>query len=399
MSEDTYVSSAVNDFALTAWPAARKPLYLPTRSEWHAQDEVRKEALTITGASSPWMQQPVMGAPGTVVVLGARGRLGFACVQAFAQAGWKVWAHVRQGSALVQTSFKGELGAGMVRWTDVSMEHPQRWADLQAECGAIDVVVNAMAPRFSTKAWEADLRALNRSGIRVAKHCAALLVVPLSIVALGEQLPPVVYEDAPLPLQHRIRTRIGFLRAQTELDLRMAAEAGQRICTLRTGAFYGHPGDGWLSGAVLKSLPKGCMTWLGPYDVATPWVYIHDLAQAIERLACQRQQLGNWTRLHFAGHHVSGDQWREAISRIASQHGWLRSPNDLRAGRVHWALWKPLAWFSPRVDALCEMEYVWRTPHQLDNQQLQALIGHEPRTEWLQSVAQAMKLMFTAPAP
>lgn len=43
------------------------------------------------------------------------------------------------------------------------------------------------------------------------------------------------------------------------------------------------------------------------------------------------------------------------------------------------------------------MEYVWRTPHRLDNRRLLALIGQEPRTDWQQSVAQTVELLFPAP--
>ena len=105
----------------------------------------------------------------------------------------------------------------------------------------------------------------------------------------------------------------------------------------------------------------------------------------------------------FAYHHCINIQ-RGHICRpyhfaqqIAQQRGWVTGAADLRSGHVQWPLWKLLGCFSPRMRALGSMEYVWRTPHRLDNRRLLALIGQEPRTDWQQSVAQTVELLFPAP--
>lgn len=88
--------------------------------------------------------------------------------------------------------------------------------------------------------------------------------------------------------------------AQTELQLRMAAETGLSVCTLRAGAYYGHVAmAGWIRDSAAGQPPRAHGLGLGPYDVATPWVYVHDLAQTLERVASQRHRLGSWVRLHF----------------------------------------------------------------------------------------------------
>ena len=367
-------------------------------------------ATSVPAQTLPWQgllpsEQPHGAAPTllasrtlcTVLVLGAQGRLGYACVQAFAQAGWRVLAHVCPGSGLVQHPCEAPPVAGEVRWVDTPLTDTAGWDQLLASHGGVHVVVHAMATGFSSWAWARELEQLTRSSIAVARRCNALLLVPLSILAYGRQLPEVLREDDALPHAAMLGSYLAEVRAQTELQLRMAAETGLPVCTLRAGAYYGHAGDGWIRDSVAGQLPRGRMAWLGPYDVATPWVYVHDLAQTLERVASQRHRLGSWVRLHFAGQQRQGQDWWQALGQIAQQRGWVTGAADLRSGHVQWPLWKLLGCFSPRMRALGSMEYVWRTPHRLDNRRLLALIGQEPRTDWQQSVAQTVELLFPAP--
>lgn len=346
----------------------------------------------LPAGAAPAMVQP--GAPSTVIVLGARGRLGYACVQAFAQAGWRVLAHVRPGSALAQHQSQAPLVGGSVRWVDLPLDDVAAWNAMLAIHGGVQVVINTMATAFTTRAWANEMHQLTQTGIAVAQRSQALLLVPLSILAYGSQLPAVLREDDALPMPHQPNTVMGHVRAQTELQLRMAAESGLQVCTLRAGAFYGHAGDGWIRSAVTKNLQQGRMSWLGPYDVATPWVYVLDLAQTMECIASRRHQLGPWTRLHSAGQQRTGQDWWQALAHAAHQRGWLNDMADLYAGRTRWALRKPMGLLSPRIRALGMMEYVWSTPHRLDNQRLLALIGKEPCTDWQRSVDQTLTLLF-----
>lgn len=323
----------------------------------------------------------------TVLILGARGRLGYSCVQAFAKAGWRVLAHVRAGSAMLQASHLHH----QVRWVAVALENEQGWQQLAAQAGGVDVVVNAMAPKFSMRAWAKELQGLTEAGIRLARQLQALLIHPLSILASGTQVPAVWGESQALPEQ--ANNQLGRLRLATEVQLAQAAGQGVRICTLRTGTFYGHHGWGWISAAVGKDLRKGVMHWLGPYNVATPWAYVPDVAETMVRIAAQRHGLSGWTQLHFAGHLVRGEDWAVALEAAIRAKQWIAPDQALVRDRVRWRLWKPAAWFSSVIRALSAMEYVWRTPHRLDNTQLQALIGAEPQTPWLTSVAQTVEVL------
>ena len=320
-----------------------------------------------------------------VLILGARGRLGYACVQAFAQAGWKVLAHVRADCSLLPASGQG-LEA-QVRWINAPIDQPQAF-----KCfGDIHVVINAMAPKFTLTDWRRNLPMLTQASIEIARALQAVLVHPLSVVPYGNPLPHVLMEGS-MPAA-KVSPLISELRAHTELQLYAGSYSGVRVCTLRLGTLYGHTGWGWISTAVAKHIKEGQVDWLGPYDIATPWAYAPDVAQTMERIANQSDLLGYWTPLHFAGHLRTGQEWLQALQTSCHQLHWLPAVDSLKARKILWPWWQPVGLVSSSVRALCMMEYIWRTPHRLDNQHLHALIGPEPRTDWQRSVQQTLELL------
>ena len=329
--------------------------------------------------------------PQTVLILGARGRLGYACVRAFAQAGWQVVAQVRADSMLPNVT--GNQGADgiQVHWVAADIDDAKVWKACARRWGGIAVVINALAPKFTIRTWARELPCLTQTGIDAARLLQARLIHPLSILSAGAALPCIWLESAGLP--PAATSALAILRLATEQQLAHAAQQGVRICTLRTGTFYGHSGWGWVSTAIAKDLRKGRMDWLGPYDVATPWAYVPDVAQTMVAIAQQHQDLPVWAPLHFAGHVVTGQDWAQALQTVASGQRWIASGKALRCGRVQWWMWQPAAWLSPSIRALSAMEYVWRTPHSLDNTHLRQWIGSEPRTPWPVSVAHTVELL------
>lgn len=334
------------------------------------------------------VQSAVVPLQKQVLVLGARGRLGYACVQAFARQGWRVLAHVRSRSGLLQHD---SASTAQVRWINTGLQDAQQLQTLLAQQGQVDVVINAMAPQFSVSEWKSKLAGLNQLGIDVALQAQALLMQAISVLPYGHDLPAVLHEGQSIPGE--VTPQISALRVQTELQLQAAAREGVRICTLRLGTLYGHSGWGWISTAVAKNVHQGVFDWLGPYDVATPWAYAPDVAKTIERIAAQAPLLERYTALHFAGHLRTGADWLQATQLACHAFGWLQPHQSLRASQVQWWMWKPAGWFSPVIRALGQMQYVWRTPHQLDNTQLRALIGQEPHTPWQEAVEQTLAML------
>ena len=317
--------------------------------------------------------------PPTVLILGARGRLGLAATRAFAQAGWQVLAQVRPGAQrATQPAIAG------VWWMPVAVDDT---AALAAQAQGAQVVVHALNPAYTHKAWREEAPALMEAAIAVTRQLRATLMLPGNVYNFGEGMPPVLHEDT-------LQAATGFkgrMRVQLELRLQAATQGGDmRAVVLRAGDFFGSGTGSWLDQAIAKDLPRGRITWPGPLDVATPWAYLPDLARTFVRVAQERDRLAAFECLHFAGHHVTAQQWLHSFTAIAAEQGWLPDAGALRVGQLPWPLLRVMGLVAPTFAALADMRYLWRTPHRLDNTRLRALIGDEPHTPFDQAVRQAL---------
>lgn len=326
----------------------------------------------------------------TVLILGARGRLGLAAARAFAQAGWQVLAQVRPGAR--SQALPAIAG---VWWLPAAVHDT---AALAAQARGAAVVVHALNPAYTHKAWRAQAPGLMDAAIAVARELHATLMLPGNVYNFGEAMPPVLREDTP-------QAATGFMgRMRVTLEQRLAEatrDGRMRAVVLRAGDFFGSGTGSWLDLAIAKDLPRGRVTWPGPLDVATPWAYLPDLARAFVRVAQERDRLAPFECLHFAGHTVSAQQWLHSFAAIAAEQGWLPASGALRVGRMPWPLLRLAGWFLPTLGALAAMRYLWRTPHRLDNTRLCALLGEEPRTPFDQAVRQALADLglLAGPAP
>lgn len=314
-----------------------------------------------------------------VLILGARGRLGLAAARAFAQAGWQVIAQVRPGS----------LGPGQpeiagVGWLPVAGHET---AALGAQARGAQVVVHAMNPAYTHKAWRAQAPGLMDAAIAVTRALGATLMLPGNVYNFGESMPSVLREDTP-------QAAAGFMsRLRTVLEQRLAEathDGRMRAVVLRAGNFFGSGTGSWLDQAIAKDVRQGRITWPGPLDVATPWAYLPDLARAFVRVAQERERLAPFECLHFGGHAVTGQRWVQCMGAIAAGQGWLPATGALRVSRLNWPLLRVAGLAVPTLSALAAMRYLWHTPHRLDNTRLRALIGEEPCTPFEQAVHQAL---------
>ena len=94
--------------------------------------------------TSSTLPNPAAHSPRTVLILGARGRLGLAAARAFAQAGWQVLAQVRPAS-------HGAAGTALpaipgVWWMPVAVHET---AALAAQAQGAQVVVHALNPAYT----------------------------------------------------------------------------------------------------------------------------------------------------------------------------------------------------------------------------------------------------------
>ncbi len=333
---------------------------------------------------------PGTNGPSTVLILGARGRLGLAAAQAFAQAGWQVLAQVRPAArGPVLPAIPG------VWWMPVAVDDT---AALAAQAQGAQVVVHALNPAYTHKAWRAEVPALMEAAIAITRQLRATLMLPGNVYNFGEAMPPLLREDTP-------QAATGFkgrMRVQLEQRLHAATQGGDmRAIVLRAGDFFGSGTGSWIDQAIAKDLPQGRITWPGPPDVATPWAYLPDLARTFVRVAQERDRLAAFECLHFAGHHATAQPWLHSFTAIAAEQGWLPAAGALRVGRLPWPLLRVMGWVVPTFAALADMRYLWTTPHRLDNTRLRALIGDEPHTPFDQAVRQALADLglVTSPTP
>jgi nucleoside-diphosphate-sugar epimerase len=249
------------------------------------------------------------------------------------------------------------------------------------------VVLHALNPPYTHKAWREQAVGLMDAAIAVARALQATLMWPGNVYNYGEAMPPVLHETTPQQAK-------GFKgRLRIELEQRLAnatQDGGMRAVVLRAGDFFGSGTGSWLDQAIAKDLPRGRVTWPGPLDVTTSWAYLPDLARTFVRVAQERERLAAFECLQFAGHAVSGQQWVHSLSAAAAERGWLPASGALRVSRLNWTLLRVAGLALPTFQALAAMRYLWHTPYRLDNTRLRALIGDEPRTAFDQAVEQAL---------
>jgi nucleoside-diphosphate-sugar epimerase len=312
----------------------------------------------------------------SVLVLGARGRFGLAAVRAFAQAGWQVHAQVRPGAS-------GPAIPG-VQWHALA---PEDTAALTAAAQGASVVVHGLSPAYTHKAWRTGVARLGEAAIAVTRELGATLMLPANVYNFGESMPRVLTEDTP----QAATTFKGRLRVALEQRIREATRDGRmKAVLIRAGDFFGSGSGSWLDLVIAKDMRAGKVTYPGALDVPTAWAYLPDLARTFVEVAERRAQLPAFETLHFGGHTVTGADWTEALRDVAWEQGWLGKRGDLRVSSLSWPLMRALGLFMPTMASVCEMRYLWRTPHELANERLKALIGKEPHTRFADAVRLAL---------
>jgi nucleoside-diphosphate-sugar epimerase len=329
-----------------------------------------------------------LNSPGTVLVLGGRGRFGLAAVQAFARNGWRVVAQVRPGASTPKVSG--------VQWLAHAVDTPAGVQALIAEAEGASVVVHALNPRqYTRQAWERENWPLLQAGMSMAQALGATLMLPGNVYNFGESMPTVLMEGA----TYQPSMAMGRIRSGMEEQLELATQRGElRAVIVRAGNFYGQGQGTWLDLAMLKDIRRGKLVFPGLLDVATPWAYLPDLAQTFVELARVRADMAPFESLHFSGHTLAGHDWVRELQRVARQQGWLREEQALRVAGLPWPLLRLVGPLVPSWAALAALRYLWMQPHRLDNRRLLGYIGHEPHTPWPLALARTLQHLELLPA-
>ena len=328
--------------------------------------------------------------PSTVLVLGARGRFGQAAARAFAAAGWRVVAQMRPGGAALPMTG--------VRWVEARPDDTATLAAAADGAGA-GVVVQALSPLYTHRAWRREVPRLTQAAISISHELGATLMLPGNVYNFGAELPQLLREDTP----HIANTVKGGLRIDAETQIRCAtADGAMKAVVIRAGDFFGSGRGSWLDEVMVKNLRHGGFTYPGSMNLPHAWAYLPDLAQAFVRAAQAREQLAPFETLHFAGHTVTGAQWRDALTDIAWENGWLPAGGKLKQGSLPWPLLRLIGLVAPTFEALAEMRYLWSRPHQLVDNRMRQLLGPQRQTPFADAVRLALadlRMVATKGAP
>lgn len=301
-------------------------------------------------------------ATGTVLVLGASGRLGRHAADAFDAAGW----HVR-------TFARRPLDGADHRVGDVLDA-----AALGDATDGVDVIVNGLNPPY--RRWTREVPALTDAVIAAARGGGATLMLPGNVYAFGETMPARLdgsVPDAPT-------TTLGRVRAELEARYRAASADGVRTIVVRAGDFVEGVATGaWFEDHLVKRIGAGRMTYPGPLDRDHAWAWLPDLGRAFAALATRRDALEPFHVVGFPGWTLSGRELADALERVLGR--------SLAVDAMPWPLLRLLAPFSGDIAGVVQMRYLWERAHAIDGTELARLVPDFRATPVDAGLGQAMR--------
>jgi nucleoside-diphosphate-sugar epimerase len=306
-----------------------------------------------------------------ILVLGAAGRLGFVAAEAFRDAGWKVKGLVRPGRA------------GAVPRRVEAVEAVTRDEAVAAAQGC-DVVLNALNPVITE--WNKNALSLAYGAIAAAEGSGATLLFPGSVWNYGRNMPPLLDESTPM----QPTTRKGGMRVEIEQRIQEACDRGMRAIIVRAGDFFGGGKGSWFDLVIAKEIERSRLTYPGSLDVVHTWAYLPDFTAALVRLAGKRAELKSFEAFGFPGHPMSGHEL------IAAIEGVTKAKFNIRP--MSWWMIKTIGQFTAMGRELAELEYLWRVPHRISGEKLQAAIGDIPHTPLPQAIAASLRALGYQPA-
>jgi nucleoside-diphosphate-sugar epimerase len=319
-----------------------------------------------------------------VLVVGANGRIGRASVEAFLEAGWKVRAFVRSGSA-------DRVRSGVTIFEGDAFDAQA----VAASAEGVDVIVNALNPPYDR--WASEVPRITESILHAAKASGATVILPGNVYNYGEGMPPVLREDT----AHVPTTRKGVMREEMEEAYRKAATEGVRTIVVRAGEYIEEKETGnWFDSQISNKVHKGVVTYPGPLDRVHSWAFLPDVARAMVELAEIRATLDDFDTFGFAGFSVTGAELIEAMENAVGR--------TLKVKTIPWPIIRMIGVFNPLMREIVEMRYLWDLPHAVDGSKLARALPNFLPTELHPAIGDALRrtagatssqLLQSAPRP
>ena len=322
-----------------------------------------------------------MATNNNALVLGATGGIGGEVARQLRDAGWQVRA-LKRGAAK-----SGERKDG-ITWLSGDALNRQ---DVMEAAKGCSVIVHAVNPP-GYRQWSELVLPMLDNTIAAAIAQGATIVLPGTVYNYGPDALPVLTENS---LQHPI-TRKGAIRVEMEQHLLDASRRGARVLIVRAGDFFGpKTGSSWFSqGLVKPAKPVKTVSYPGARGIGHQWSYLPDVARTMVELLARREKLDAFASFHMAGHwDADGTQMSAAIRRVVARH----TGSAPRVVAFPWWLLTLASPFVVTFREMREMRYLWRTPVQMDNAKLIAVLGHEPHTPLDEAVEAALIGMGSIP--
>lgn len=306
-------------------------------------------------------------AKGTIVILGAAGRIGDAAARAFVEAGWNVRGVGRNARL-------GEMAPGV----DPVRADAADGDALTRACDGADVILNALNPQYDE--WDEKVIPMARNVATAAKTVGASVLIPGNVYNFGHSISMNMREDAP---QIRSTQKAGIRIELEGLFRRLAEKNGVQTLILRAGDFYGgRKPESWLDLMILSKLQKGVFTWPGPWNLPHAFAYLPDLGKAFVQLAEKREALPSFDSFHFGGHTLTGEE----MYRVTEQ----ATGRKLKRAGVPWSVIRLMGLFKPLYREVAIMSYLWRTAHSLDGSKFDELVGSFEATSPVNAIRKAI---------
>jgi nucleoside-diphosphate-sugar epimerase len=288
---------------------------------------------------------------GSVIVLGANGRLGQACVTAFRAQGWNVAALTRSKTNIEAFKHVDHIKADAL--------DPLA---LTRAVGGYDVIINAVNVGYGD--WGKVTPILTHAVALAAASTGATVIIPGNVYHYGADMPEFLSETTPA----YPTTGLGKVRLTMEQTYRQrSAMDGFQTLILRAGDFLdGRRTGGWFDSQIAAKLHEGKLVYPGPLDVPHEWAYLPDFARGIVALAAKRTTLPAFSSLGFPGHVLTGQQLVDLVSATIQE--------PLSVSGIPWPLLKIMSLFSPKLKGVTDMAYLWTKPHAIDGRAFDALI-------------------------
>ncbi|MFT7113166.1 MAG: nucleoside-diphosphate-sugar epimerase [Porticoccaceae bacterium] len=286
----------------------------------------------------------------TALIIGITGNFGHQMAITLLHNGWDVRAVLRDPTKLPSGLSKVEIFKGSATNSTLVNQSAQG-------CELIVYAANPMYHRWSEEAVQ-----MLEPAIAAASSSGARILFPGNVYNYQPQTTPIdedVIQTAP--------TEKGKIRVMMEHKLKQASLKGVKVTVIRAGDFIGPNAHfTWLNMAMKQ---KASTTKLSlPHDSLHRhfWSYLPDLCNNAETLVNTSTE--NFELWHDVGLSLTSQDWIDALKE---------NKKTVKQSAFPWIPLKVMALFSPKLNEVIKMRYLWKRSVLLDGTKMTRHLGEK----------------------